>query len=291
MSSRSSSFSRDDEGGIELVDGEHEERGDEVSKEGFDSFSIRRRESSGCSIEVGEDEFERVLEAVEVVDLVRVLVLGFGSEGRIDESVSSLDLFLAKSFDLGDERLGRDGLLVVGLEGDSLMIERLVEVLGVDLPPDLVPLPLSSLPLLVLLLESSENNRNGDGRVLVKSSDDLESRVSSVDLLDDPLVDGLGLSSESRLESEDELLLGGHESDSSGDGFEESDRSEVGFDVVVVLVSFLLGSMERFLVDVLLVSDEGSRVLGGGGRMRDPFVVENVPAHRIPTRAREVDLL
>ena len=44
--------------------------------------------------------------------------------------------------------------------------------------------------------------------------------------------------------------------DPSGDGFEEGDRAEVGFDVVVVLVAFLLRAVERLLVRILAMGDK-----------------------------------
>jgi hypothetical protein len=145
----------------------------------------------------------------------------------------------------------------------------------------------------------------------VQRLNDLKSLLLPVNLLDDALVDTLALIAESGLQAERRTLFRLHKSDAGRDGFEEGDGTEVRFDVVVVLVAFLLRAMKRFLVRVLALSDEA--FVGGVRRLRDwkgkersasreekgrrgegrrtPLVVKHLPAESVATGAVERDFL
>ena len=229
-------------------------------------------------VEEREDQPRRVKDGLPVRDRVRKLVPArFRVVGR---AVRALILLAAERLDLGNERLGVEKALVVGLDRKGLVVERLEEVLGVlfcwsrrqygedvhDTPkkgretdrlaPDAVPLAVRALPLFVLLLQPREHDRDGDARVLVQRLDDFESLLLAIYLLDHALVDTLALVSEPRFQAERSALVRLHERDAGRDRFEQRDRAQVRLDVVVVLVSFLLGPVQRRLVRVLVLVDK-----------------------------------
>ena len=74
----------------------------------------------------------------------------------------------------------------------------------------------------------------------MQDRDDLAPLLLPIHLLNDPLIDALALIPESRFESKSRSFVRFHDGDSSSDRFEEGNRAEICFDVVVVLVSFLL---------------------------------------------------
>jgi hypothetical protein len=145
----------------------------------------------------------------------------------------------------------------------------------------------------------------------VQRLNDLKSLLLPVNLLDDALVDALALIAESGLQTERRTLFRLHKSDAGRDGFEEGDGTEVGFDVVVVLVTLLLRSVKRFLVRVLALRDEA--FVGGVRRLRDwkgkersaskeekrgkgegrrtPLVVKHLPTESVTTGAVERNFL
>jgi hypothetical protein len=65
-----------------------------------------------------------------------------------------LVLFRPHVVDLRDERLGRDSLLVVLLAIDARVVEQLVKVARVDLPPRERPLALRTVPFFILPLQN-----------------------------------------------------------------------------------------------------------------------------------------
>ncbi len=81
------------------------------------------------------------------VDISDVFATATGqSERRVWTSV------FPRQFDLVDKGLHRHRLLIIRLERYPLMIERLLVILSVNLPPYLIPFTLSLLPLLFLVL-------------------------------------------------------------------------------------------------------------------------------------------
>ena len=188
-----------------------------------------------------------------------------------------------------DERLGRDGLLVSALEVDALVVERLVKVARVDFAPHLVPLALSTLPLLVLLLEARQHDRHSDARVVVQRGNHLEAMLPAIHLFHDALVNALALAAQSRLETERRALLRIHRRDTRGDRLQQRNRAQIRLDMVVVLVPLLLAAIERVLVHILLVRIK-RLALTRPGRVAHPPIVQHLPAQGVAATARQVDL-
>jgi len=74
----------------------------------------------------------------------------------------------------------------------------------------------------------------------VQRLNNLESLFLPINSFEDPLINTLVLIPQSRFESEHCSFLGVHDGDSTGDGFEESNRAKIGFDMVIVFVTFFL---------------------------------------------------
>jgi hypothetical protein len=190
-------------------------------------------------------------------------------------------LLSAEDLDLADQGLGSHELLIEHLASDTLVIEALVVVLGVDLSPNPVPFSQSPFPLLVLVLESGENDGHSDAWVFVERSDHLATLFATVDLLDNRLIHALCLPAEARLETEVCFLLEVHLVDAVGDRFEERDCTKIGFDEEIVLMTFLFRAMEGLLERILAVSQEA---LFGPSRTRNHGVVEDLPTKSVPAR-------
>jgi len=89
-------------------------------------------------VQVRGDAPHDVAQDVQVAQVELVLVQRLAR----DEVAGALALLGEQRLGLLDERADREHLLVVGLEVDALVVERLVKVLDVQLAPDLVPLAL-----------------------------------------------------------------------------------------------------------------------------------------------------
>lgn len=117
-------------GGLEgeLGGGQGESEGEELGEEGFDLGLLGEGDDVGA-VEEGQEEAGGVEDGLAVRDGVFELVAG--RRGGAVGAVSALRLRALDGFDLGDEGFGGEEALVVGLERDGLVVERLEEVLGV----------------------------------------------------------------------------------------------------------------------------------------------------------------
>jgi hypothetical protein len=68
------------------------------------------------------------------------------------------------------------------------------------------------------------------------------------------------------------------------DRLQQLDGPAACLDVVVVIVTLLFDTVESFLVNILAMSYE-SRILRCPGRMRCPFIIENLIAQLVATAA------
>lgn len=155
-------------------------------------------------------------------------------------------------------------------------IQAAVEVLGVYLPPDPVPLSEGTAPLLILLLQPRQHDGYADAGVLVQSVDHFSAKLFTVDLLDDSLVDALALIAQAGFQAERHPLLRIHGGNPCGDGLEQRNGAKVGLNVEIVLVPLFLGAVEGLLKGVLLVCKE--ELLAAQVHHADPLVVQDLPA-------------
>jgi len=207
--------------------------------------------------EVRERELDGIAEDVRVLDLARELVLWTSTRvERVYERGAASHPRLHGRLDLRNERLGAERFLVRHLKRDALMVQRTRVVRRVYRAPDLVPLALRALPLGLLLLQPREDDgQRQRGRVLHRLQD-LEPRLSPVDLFDDALVNGLARPAKVRLEAKDCAFLGGHPKDLVIEWIEHADRAYERIDVEIILVALFFGAMQRFLVEIFLVRHE-----------------------------------
>lgn len=116
--------------GLHLRVRDAEKKGYEEAKEGLDPRSFGRREARLISVEEGKGELEDVEEDIAVGHAELKLVEWAERRGSGREVESLLLLVAAEGLDLGGECFrGGGGLLVDGLEGDTLVIESAVEIL------------------------------------------------------------------------------------------------------------------------------------------------------------------
>ena len=233
-------------------------------------------------VEEGEGELEHIKDDVAVLDMHFELVRrskGCRRRRSRRERYALLLLFAAERVNLRKKRFGSRDLLVVVLERDSLVVETSVEVLCIDFSPYPIPLAERTVPLLVLLLETVQDDGRGHGWTLVQRIDGLVSLVAPIDLADHALVEAARLSPKPWLESELRTLLARHERDARNDRLEQRDRPPDRLEVHVVPMPLLLTARQRVLVGVLAVRSRTFRCPGGESH---PVVVEDAPAQCVP---------
>lgn len=114
---------------------------------------------------------------------------------------------------------------------------------------------LCEAPLLILAFQSCEDNREDCARILEQICHDFDAPLA-VNLLEDPLVDCLAVSSLSDGHTEIGAVFGYHTEKGLCDWLKQADNSSVCLDAKVVIVSLLLDSVEALLESVLAMSDE-----------------------------------
>lgn len=225
----------------------------EVANEADQSWVIR-----GCIHLVGERQDE-VGSIHDDIDVVQVELELRGGNNTVT-SLSLALLLLVASLDLIDQSLGLELLLVVLLGVDSLVIEGFPEHLLSLIAPDLLPLTLSSLPLLMLLLQAVQKDWDDSVWTSIQLLDDLVALLATVKLHDDALVDSLALTAKPRWELHGLSVLVRHATQLQRNRFEKLDGATTSLDVEVVVMAFLFDLVKTLFMDVFAMGDE-ARVL------------------------------
>ena len=126
-------------------------------------------------------------------------------------------------------------------------------------------------------------------RPLKHFTNNLFATLAVVDLLDNTLVNGLTLTSETRGQLESGPLNLRHDQKLLNDGFDQLDSTCTSLDMMVVVMPILLDTVQRIFVLILSVGNK-ARIFGFPSRMRGPRVVQNGVAKLITTTARFLTL-
>jgi len=173
-----------------------------------------------------------------------------------------------------DQNLNQDlliyGLLFILLQEIPLVVEGFVDVLVVDVSPDLLPVSLGLPPLLFLLVQAAQDHGDGRGWVLLEGVNNFLGLVS-VEPLDSEVVDDLGGATQVVLEAELLGLLRIHRLDLLVNILKVANGGGVDFNDTIHLVALVLGSEKCVLIGILLRGQE-RRVFGPDGK-GDPHII------------------
>ena len=96
--------------------------------------------------------------------------------------------------------------------------------------------------------------------------DQASTNVSTIEFLNDALVDGFALSTYAAGQNVCRLLVVCHRSNSIADRFQQRHSSKARFNVKIEIMTLLFRAMQGFFVNILAMSDE-ARVLRRPGRV------------------------
>jgi hypothetical protein len=134
------------------------------------------------------------------------------------------------------------------------------------------------------LFHSSQDNWYNGKWVAEEVVNNLGALLRPIDFLENTFVDGGTGTSKSRWHLECFSFVRRKVQHLLSDRLKKLNALGIGFDVKVVVVSLFLDAVKTLFKSILAVGDE-SRVFGGPGWVRSPFIVEHGVAHLIPATA------
>jgi hypothetical protein len=143
---------------------------------------------------------------------------------------------------------------------------------------------LSKSPLLILLLQTGHDDGHDREGVLEHLIGYFPTLLCSVNLLQDPLVDGRALSAKPGRHLEAWSLGGRQCQHLLRNRLQKLNALLVRLDIEVVVVTFFLDPMESLFIPVLSVSNEPA-ILRRPGRMGGPFIIQDRVAEFITAAA------
>ena len=121
-------------------------------------------------------------------------------------------------------------------------------------------------------------------RPLKHLPNDFLTALAIINLLDDPLVNGLTLASKTRRQLERRPLSFRHDKKLLHNRFNQLDRTRTSLDMMIIVMTIFLDTVQRIFILVLPVRNK-ARIFRFPSWMRRPRVIQNGIAQLIATAA------